>query len=482
MTVLSACAPAVSGDSSNQELTTDEDARDPPDLELAMRARLDEVQIFEGNKTKVWRYDAEVLHGDRGAVRHMPESYLGPLLHFRKGSFVRIRFTNELPEPTIIHWHGMHVPEAADGHPSLAIGPGETYVYNFRVLNRAGTYWYHPHPHGRTGPQVYAGLAGLLIVSDDEESGVELPWDTYDVPLVIQDRTFSDDNQMSYASMMETKVFGHIGNTILVNGQPDYVLPVATRPYRLRLLNGSNARIYKLGWSDGRPVQIIGTDGGLLERPVNRATVTLAPGERIELWVDFSAVKLGTALKLQSLDFQGSGAFVILEALVEREEQAQGRALPGKLSELGGYLEADAVNRRRPRSFTLGMADKTWQLNGRSFDMAEVAANEVVRLGDLEVWEFRNDSLRMAMAHPMHIHNVQFQIIGRDMLPDFVAQNRGLTEGYVDEGWHDTVLVLPGERVRVLVKFETYEGLYLYHCHNLEHEDMGMMRNYRVRA
>ncbi|MCU0519259.1 MAG: multicopper oxidase domain-containing protein [Anaerolineae bacterium] len=452
-----------------------------PNLVLDMRARPDEVQILPGAKTKVWRYEARVLGGDAGSVQPLPSSYLGPLLRFRRGETVRITFTNELPEPTIIHWHGMHVPEHADGHPRLAIDPGESYTYTFRVMNRAGTYWYHPHPHGRTGPQVNAGLAGLIIVEGNEVSTTALPSGAYDVPLVIQDRAFSDDNQLMYAATMETRMLGFSGDTILVNGQPTYVLPVATRPYRLRLLNGSNARIYKLGWSDGRHLDVIATDGGLLERPVSRTTVTLAPGERVEVWVDFSQDPIGAAIILQNLSFAGGDTFPVVQANVVREEQAHA-VLPEVLSDLGGYREIDAINREKPRSFTLEMSHMSWQLNGRTFDMHKVAPDEVVRLGDLEVWEFRNDSLRMAMPHPMHVHNVQFQVVGREVLPDFAAQNRGLAEGYVDEGWKDTVLLLPGERVKVLLKFESYEGLYLYHCHNLEHEDAGMMRNYRVQA
>ena len=128
----------------------------------------------------------------------LPDSYLGPILRVRQGQRVRVHFTNELTEPTIVHWHGLLVPAEMDGHPSYAIDPGETYVYDFQVINRAGTYWFHPHPHGMTGGQVYRGLAGLFIVSDEEEAALALPPGEYDLPLVIQDRVFDDDNQMVY--------------------------------------------------------------------------------------------------------------------------------------------------------------------------------------------------------------------------------------------------------------------------------------------
>jgi FtsP/CotA-like multicopper oxidase with cupredoxin domain len=329
---------------------------------------------------------------------------------------------------------------------------------------------------------VLYGLAGLLLVTDDEESSLGLPDGAFDVPLVIQDRSFTDDNQFSYLEDgMQSPMIGFHGDEILVNGQPDFTLPVATRPYRLRLLNGSNARIYKLGWSDGRPFQVIATDGGLLERPVTRSTLTLAPGERVEVWADFGQDEAGTELVLQNLAFTGSQAFPILKVTVNEEASAQ-IALPEVLSTPNRHREADAVNRRNPRSFTMEMQHMAWLLNGRTFEMDVVARNEVVRLGDLEVWEFVNQSRHMAMPHPMHVHEVQFQVIEREVLPAYADLSRELSDGYVDEGWKDTVLLMPGERVKILLKFEHYEGLYLYHCHNLEHEDLGMMRNYRVKA
>jgi FtsP/CotA-like multicopper oxidase with cupredoxin domain len=322
----------------------------------------------------------------------------------------------------------------------------------------------------------------LLIVEDEEDAATGLPDGDHDIPLVLQDRTFDDSNQLVYLGQhMNERMFGFFGNDILVNGKPEFSLQVATRPYRLRLLNGSNARIYKLGFGDNRPLTVIGTDGGLLAQAVERPYVTLSPGERVELWVDFSNDAPGTELMLESKEFTGSKPFPIMTVRVEREETVE-LPTPGMLSTFSGYREADAVNRNRPRSFGMEMAHMTWQLNGRTFEMDKVARNEIVKLGDLEVWEFINESAHMAMPHPMHIHNVQFQVIARRVLPAFAKQRATVEDGYVDEGWKDTVLVMPGERVKLLVKFEDYEGLYMYHCHNLEHEDMGMMRNYRVKA
>jgi FtsP/CotA-like multicopper oxidase with cupredoxin domain len=222
----------------------------------------------------------------------------------RTGQKVRIRFTNQIADQTIVHWHGLHVPADMDGHPRFVIRRGQSYRYEFEVRNRAGTYWYHPHPHGITGPQVYGGLAGLFLVSDDEEQAAGLPAGEYDIPLVIQDRTFDGNNLLVYLSghRME-RMSGFLGDWIMVNGQPDFILPVANRAYRLRLLNGSNARIYRLAWQDGRPMTVIGTDGGLLEKPVQRRFVMLGPGERLELWADFSRQAPGAETALVSLPF-----------------------------------------------------------------------------------------------------------------------------------------------------------------------------------
>ena len=186
---------------------------------------------------------------------------------------------------------------------------GRTFlIYEFEVKNRAGTYWYHPHPHGQTGHQVYGGMAGLFLVSDEEERAAGLPAGELEIPLVIQDRTFDRENQLVYlpGGMMD-RMNGLMGDTILVNGRPEYTLSVATRVYRLRLLNGSNARIYRLAWGDGTPLTVIGTDGGLLKTPVERKSLIMGPGERVDLWADFSRYATGSTPELVSLPVQGLG-------------------------------------------------------------------------------------------------------------------------------------------------------------------------------
>jgi FtsP/CotA-like multicopper oxidase with cupredoxin domain len=469
-----------------------------PDLDIALKAAPDEIPIFPGNPTRVWRYRAQLLKGDPAGLINLKRSYLGPIIRAQTGQKVRIRFSNDIADETIVHWHGLHVPADMDGHPRFVIPKGDSYLYEFEVRNRAGTYWYHPHPHGLTGPQVYGGMAGLFLVSDDEEKDAGLPSGIYDIPLVIQDRAFDNNNQLIYISghPME-RMNGFLGDWIMVNGQPDFSLPVSTRAYRLRLLNGSNSRIYKLAWQDGRLLTIIGTDGGLLEKPVQRPYVILGPGERLELWADFSNDAVGSELFLVSLPFDagamGGGrmgrrmmgpaaglpngaGFSILRVKVHRREK-ESLSLPQRLSTIDRYRWTDAVNRDYPRRFHLVMRHMAWTINGRTFRMQEVADDERVRLNTLELWEFINEGGGMGMMgamdmpHPMHLHGMQFQVLERSGVRH---------KGYVDEGWKDTVLLMPGERVRLLVRFSEYPGLFLYHCHNLEHEDMGMMRNYLV--
>ena len=468
-----------------------------PDLELSLTARPSEVQIFPGQPTTVWQYKGQVIKGDPASLINPDQSYLGPIIRTRKNQKVRIHFNNDLPAKSIIHWHGLHVPADMDGHPMYVIPTGESFTYEFEVLNRAGTYWYHPHPHGRTGHQVYGGLAGLFLVSDDEEDRLNLPNGDQDIPLVIQDRSFSNDNQLIYLPRgMHDSMTGMLGDTICVNGRQDFKLSVSTRAYRLRILNGSNSRIYKLAWKDGTPLTVIATDGGLLEKPVRKKYVVLGPAERIELWADFSKYPVGTSLELVSkyleAAMQGSAVgprrgmtggeplpngapFSVLKIDVIKKEK-ETLVLPKNLSSIERYQLRDADNYDRPRQFSFFMRHMRGLINGRTFQMQEVAGDEMVRLNSTELWELINDDrsmgmMMMPMPHPVHLHGKQFQVVERSGM---------LHSGYVDEGWKDTVLLMPGEGARIVTRFTDYPGMFLYHCHNLEHEDMGMMRNYLI--
>jgi hypothetical protein len=240
---------------------------------------------------------------------------------------------------------------------------------------------------------------------------------------------------------------------------------------------------------------------------VIRDTITLAPGERVELWADFSE-RTDSEMQLVSLPFSGfssgsggmmgggsslpNGApFDILNLKVS-EKGEDVLPLPARLSTVARHRVEDAINKNNPRSFTLAMQGMIHTINGRVFEMDSVARDEIVRLGDLEIWEFANlegggggmgmGMMNMEMPHPMHIHGVQFQVLGRQIARGNESTYKELSDGFVDNGWKDTVLVMPGEKVQVLVRFENYAGTFLYHCHNLEHEDAGMMRNYKIES
>lgn len=537
--LLSSCSPQPSETPQKNTIAPASNPKFIPDIEINLQAVPTTVPILSGQKTQVWSYTAQLVKGEPNSLQTIPDSYLGPIIRVRKGQRVRVNFQNNLPQgqASLVHWHGLILPEEMDGHPRFAIQPGQTYIYEFEVINRAGINWFHPHPDQLTGQQAYAGLAGLFIVTDTEEEALNLPTGAYDVPIVLQDRTLDAENQLLYlgskigtprnrnmgnmGSMQQdnsgqssngmmggdmSSMMGFLGQKIFVNGKPNFTLSGATRVYRLRILNGSNSRIYKLAWSSGAPLTVIGTDGSLLARPTERKYVMLAPGERIDVWVDFSKLKVGTEVSLNSLAFSGAeniggsnmgrmtasgfvpelgAAMMLFNVKIEREEK-ETLQLPIQLAALPLLRPEDAVNATQPRPVELSLKGMTWVINGQPFEMNTALPQETVKLNSIEQWEIINKLNPGAMmdtkgmAHPIHLHGVQFQVISREVLPELAAGWQTVKDGYVDEGLKDTVMVMPGERVKLLMKFEKYRGLYTYHCHNLEHEDAGMMRNYRV--
>ena len=494
-------------------------AQQVPDLVLKLTAAPAVLPIFPGTPTRVLRLDGEVLAGRPDALQ-ASGSYLGPTIELRRGERVRIHFDNRLSEASIIHWHGLIVPESADGHPRFAVNPGERYTYEFTVRNPPGTYLYHPHPHGRTGFQVYHGLAGMIIIRDAEEDAIGLPRGPYELPLVLQDREVDGDNQLIFRDTMMTRTTGVLGDRAFVNGRPDVRFRVSRRHYRLRVLNASNARIYKLAWSDGRPMTVIGTDNGLIDGadgPQQRPYVMLGPTERVEILEDFTTRRPRTEVALLSEPFD-SGA---------QMEMMKGRGMAGGMGGMmGGGMGGNASQGRPPGQmgmmessqgremllarFTIGaehpqpLAEFTLPkarsappeprfelttrigfrhmrgfLNGRDFEMKAVARDERVPRNVPLLWTFEHeDGMGMHMPHPMHVHGVRFRVIARQRGPHAPAD---VADGIVDQGYKDTVLVFPGERVRVAMT-ASEPGLFMYHCHNLEHEDGGMMRNFLVEA
>ena len=492
-------------------------AAEEPDVVLRLIAAPATVTMQKETKTRVLRYSGEVLRGRRDALRPSPGN-LGPTLDLRRGERVRIEVVNRAGAPTVIHWHGMIVPDSADGHPHQAVASGAGYTVEFTVRNPAGTYLYHPHPHRLTGRQTYHGLGGVLIVRDPREDAVGLPGQ--ELALVLQDRRIADDGQLVFKRSMMDDMNGVLGDRVLVNGVDDAAFTVPPRPHRLRIANLSNARIYKLAWSDERPMRVVGTDGGLLSRTEGvqeRPYVTLFPFTRVELVEDFGARADGAEVALVSREFSGldmmgsmmgSGGMMGgggMGGMMGRGGMMNGMMGGGMMGRGGmmGSAQGDELHIARftvtpgararasklelPPSDRLSLDDRyelrtqlafrhmRGFLNGRRFDTEDpmaVADDERLPAGQTSVWTFANDGGGMPMPHPIHVHGVQFRILERrgGEVPD------ELRDGLVDAGWHDTFGIFPGERVRIALAPEV-PGLFMYHCHNLEHEDGGMMRN-----
>ena len=396
----------------------------------------------------------------------------GPTIRVRRGQEFAARVQNSLAEPLVLHWHGLLAPERMDGHPRDQVAAGQSYQVRFPVSQRAGTCWYHAHTDQLTAEQAYAGVAGFFIIDDPAEAAFGLPSGNHDVPLVFADKRVSTSRQLVYAPSMMDVMTGYLGDVMLVNGTPDAWLSVDRGLYRLRLLNGSNARIYKVALSDGRPFHLIGTDGGLLPAPVSATSAMLAPGQRLEILLDFSPYAAGASVVLKSLPFAGSGGMMggpqqgtemnLLRFYVD--STATGNAtVPAVLQPLTPLTSAQA---KRTRVFTIGMSGMVHTINGQTFSMQRTDFS--VPFGDVEIWEYRNTSTE---PHPMHAHAALCQVLSRSSTASLAPE---------DSGWKDTVLVNAGETVRVLTRFDTHPGLFVHHCHNLEHEDSGMMQNFQV--
>ena len=419
-------------------------------------------------------------------------SFLGPVVKVNRGDRIRLNVTNRLSESSTLHWHGMHLPAKMDGGPHQVIEPGSTWSPEFEVRQPAATQWYHSHMLHRTGVQVYYGLAGLLYIDDEESSSLGLPseYGVDDIPLVLLDRAFNRDGTFSYLDSMHDRMVGMTGNVMLVNGVAGASLKAQRRRLRLRILNGSNARIYNLEFSDQREFQQIATDGGLLSRPVALRTVRLAPGERAEIVVELSP---GDDLMLRhtppsSRRSEGGGMMGMMGGMMRTDTQPFSilRIDGSEMAPAAGVVQEKLISVRdwsedeaaRTRRFVLDMGmgmgmmggGGGFTINGKSMELKRI--DETIRLGDVEIWEISN---RSPMPHPFHIHDIQFRILDRD----------GRKPPANEQGLKDTVLVESGETVRIITQFEHYadaDSPYMFHCHILEHEDAGMMGQFVVVA
>ncbi len=395
-------------------------------------------------------------------------SYLGPTIRARRGRRVHIDVRNDLDQVTTVHWHGLHVPAEFDGGPRQPIAPGGVWQPQFTIDQPAATLWYHPHAMGITGEHVFRGLAGLFLIDDDVSDALDIPksYGVDDIPLILQDRRFFRDGNLAYVQSMMDVMHGLIGNILLVNGVERPLLEVAAGMVRLRLLNGSNASLYRIRFADDRPFSQIATDGGFLERPVVLAETLLSPGERAEILVDFGNDPAGSTVGLVVDQLPGGRHEAMRFGIGAPAEKKY--TVPEQLAVIDWLAKEEAVRTRTFRMETVS-ANGPLAINGKHMDLERI--DETVKAGSVEIWEISNFSAgMMQMVHSMHLHDVQFQILTRNGRPPEPRER----------GRKDTVLVSPGEMVRIIVRFGNYTGIYMYHCHLLEHEDRGMMGQFAV--
>jgi len=486
-------------------------------IPFSLNAKPEKLEIIKGKKTDLLTYQLNSADG---------KTVINPIFRLKTGDTFDTTLTNNLGEDTTVHWHGLSLDWRMDGHPSMPVSKGGNYRYTYTVNNRGGTYWYHPHPHKITARQAYTGLASFFIVEDEDNQrlneALDLKLGETDLPLVIQDKLLDDKGQLVYPTDPTTQFMGLTGDTILVNLTPNPYLEVNSRLYRFRLLNGSNARTYRLAFirSKGNakwPYWLIGTDGGLLDKPYPVSELFLSPGERVEVLLELQTLDKDEVVTLKSLSFDPMHAemggmgntggmsgmgnmggtmgtnsshledgkeFNILKLIV-KNKVSYTRTIPPTLSKIEAPNLVSSVSRPIVLSQSMGggqsSAMMSWVINGKTFNMDEFPVT--VKRNSREIWEFRNEAL--SMPHPLHLHGFQFRVVERWNSPAQLKSLATFEKGLVvtDLGWKDTVLVWPGETVKISLDFShSFEGeqTYLAHCHVLEHEDNGMMFNYKV--
>ena len=403
--------------------------------------------FFEGIKTDTYAINS---------------TYLGPTLLMQNGDNVSINYTNHLREEITMHGHGMHVPPSMDGTAHQPFSPNTTWSAKYTVKQKACTNWYHPHTMDKTAEHVYMGLAGLIIIEDEESHTLDLPkrYGVDDIPLVLQDRNFFN-GQIDYSPSMMDIMHGYVGDTFIANGAVEPTLDVEAKEIRFRILNGSNSSVYTLAFSDARIFKQIATDNAFLEAPVEMRKLTLSPAERAEIVIDVSK-DLGKTFELRELREQKT----FLSINVTKKSGIK-TVLPAKLTTLTKYHLKDAV---RTRKFTLSGMMRNLNINGRSMNINYI--NERVPLNQIEIWEVKND---MMIDHNFHIHATHFMVLERNGKTSTVPDN--------EKGYKDVVYLPAHQSLKFIVKMIDYADNtvpYMYHCHYLEHEDAGMMGQFLV--
>jgi FtsP/CotA-like multicopper oxidase with cupredoxin domain len=400
----------------------------------------------------------------------------GPMIRLRRGDRFEAVVRNHLSSQNLVlHWHGLLAPAAEDGHPSQRVAPGESYEVAFDIGQAPSLCWYHAHTHDHTAEQVYKGLAGLFLIEDperDEELG--LPTGARDVPMIIRDWKSNTAFELTYNPTMFEHMWGFLGDRILVNGTPDARLSVDQGLWRLRMLNGSTARVLRVGFADGRLMQVFAGEGGFTGMLEPVAYFDLAPGQRVEVLVSFADLAVGSSAVLRSLYFPivaptggpaGPRQGNELDIMTFHIDQAGGGGAIPPAPPAPVLVEPALA--ARTRVFALGAANGQHTINGQIYALDRIDFH--VPAGEVEIWQFVNQT---ANYHPMHVHGVFFRVLTRNGVAALLPADRGL---------RDTVLVCPNETVRVALSFGARTGEYLMHCHNLEHEHE-MMVNFIVDA
>ncbi len=419
---------------------------------------------------------------------------LGPTLILNQGDYVNFNVHNQLSDDTTIHWHGMHVSAANDGGPHTVIAAGATWTPSFTIMDKAATYWYHPHLHTKTDLHVSKGIAGLIIVKDAEEAALDLPrtYSVDDIPLVIQTKAFDNNNQIVNHANSDT--------VVMVNATIAPFVEVPAQVVRFRILNGSSQRVFNLGLSNNENFYLITTDGGLLNTTLQTTRLQMAPGERAEILIDLNGREnqilflKSFASELQNGIYGATSPgmnpnmtmngynpnslngndFNILQINITAQNSNPVTNIPATLANDIPLDESTANITRTltfsPQNMGMNQLNGNFFINNSSFDMNVI--NYSIPLNNVEIWQLQNQS---AIAHPFHIHDVQFYILDRNGNPPPATE----------QGRKDVVLVKPMETVRFITKFEDFADdtvPYMYHCHMLTHEDGGMMGQFVVQS
>ena len=425
----------------------------PGTVEISLVASPARLTLVPGKSTDAYAYNGRVP---------------GPRLEVREGDRVIVHFRNELPDSTTVHWHGLHLPVMADGSPFHPVAPGETRDFEFTIRpGSAGTYWYHPHPHHRTGWQVAKGLYGAVVVRAADDPIAHLP----EKLLILADNRLLEDGSLDVPEARThgwwvDRENGREGDLLFVNGEVRPTIPIrAGEVQRWRIINASAARMYRLAIPGHTFVQV-GTDGGLFEHPVERREILIAGAERVEVLVRGTGAP-GSRAPLQSLPYdryipqtRPAGWDSTHELLTLRYTDAPPVApvaIPTTLRAIPALDTLDATA-TRVMVLTQGM------INGKIMDMTRVDVE--AKLGDTEIWQVEN---LVGMDHPFHLHGFQFQVLDRNGVPEPFRS------------WKDVVNVPEHETVRFIVRYDDYPGKWMFHCHILDHEDHGMMGVLEVR-